>query len=297
VQALLQVLEGGEPALSGCARRSRLHDSALLSVDLWRCDVDGDGLPAERCHATPVLTVALAGASVLQVGGRALLVESGTALFAHADLPYRSAHPFGCGDTGCHVRPSPLLLRELRLPPGWATLALAPPAYLRFRSAVQRAARADGDGLELEEACQFLLAAAPGLRVLEAEDGARRRHVELVEETKSLLLRRFKHRLSLDAIARGVAASPYHLARLFRRHTGFSLHGYRTRLRLLYALERLDQARGALTELALELGFSSQSHFTDAFRRAFGVPPGAVARGSARVSGCAVRRTDPSRSS
>jgi AraC family transcriptional regulator len=82
----------------------------------------------------------------------------------------------------------------------------------------------------------------------------------------------------VDEIAREVGLSPFHLARLFRRHTGFSLHGYRTRIRLLQALDRIEEARGALTDLALELGFSSQSHLTDAFRRAFGVPPGALAR-------------------
>jgi AraC-like DNA-binding protein len=79
-----------------------------------------------------------------------------------------------------------------------------------------------------------------------------------------------------------VGVSAFHLARLFRRQTGFSLHGYRTRIRLLQALDRVAEARGALTDLALDLGFSSQSHFTDAFRRAFGVPPGALARSEIR---------------
>jgi AraC-like DNA-binding protein len=40
---------------------------------------------------------------------------------------------------------------------------------------------------------------------------------------------------------------------------------------------RLPESRGNLTALALELGFASHSHFTDTFRRAFGVAPSAVA--------------------
>ena len=75
-----------------------------------------------------------------------------------------------------------------------------------------------------------------------------------------------------------MGTSAFHLARLFGRHTGFTLHGYRTRMRLLHALDRLEEARGTLTDLALELGYSSQSHFTDAFRRAFGAPPGSLGR-------------------
>jgi len=278
VQALVQAVEAGVPVLDGCGRLRPLHRSALLSVDLWRCVEDGDGLRAERAHAAPVLTVLLSGASVLQESGRDVIVEAGTALLAHADLAYRAAHPFGCGDTGCHVRPSPVLLQELRLPRApWTVIALPIRSHLRLLLAVEGVVLRGADGLELEEACLSTLAAIPGLGALE-ENVTHRRHVERIAETKALLLRRFGESLSLDEVARAVGLSAFHLARLFRRHTGFSLHGYRTRVRLLRALDRLEESRGALTELALELGFSSQSHFTDAFRRAFGVPPGALAR-------------------
>jgi AraC family transcriptional regulator len=279
VTALVQAVEAGVPVLGGCARLRPLHRSTLLSVDLWRCVEDGEGLRAERAHAAPVLTVLLSGASALREGGRTVIVEPGTALLAHPDLGYRAAHPFGCGDTGCHVRPSPALLEGLRLPRSpWTAIALSTRAHLRFRLAVEGVALCGGDGLELEEACLSLLAATPDLRVLESPSGTHRRHAELVDETKTVLLRRFADALSVNEIAREVGVSPFHLARLFRRHTGFSLHGYRTRIRLLHALDRIEEARGALTDLALELGFSSQSHLTDAFRRAFGVPPGALAR-------------------
>jgi transcriptional regulator GlxA family with amidase domain len=56
-------------------------------------------------------------------------------------------------------------------------------------------------------------------------------------------------------------------------------------MRLMRALERLDECRGALADLALEVGFSSQSHFTDAFRGAFGVAPGSARAGES--TGCA----------
>lgn len=261
-----------------------LHRSPLLSVDLWKCVEDGEGLRSERCHAAPVLTVFLSGASVLQEGGRAVIIEAGTALLSSAELAYRSAHPFGCGDTGCHVRPSPLLLQELRLPNTLCTMIrVSHRAHLRFCLAAVEVVREGCDGLALEEACLSLLAAARDQRVPIATTAAHKRHAATVEEAKALLLRRLGERLSLDEVARGVGASPFHLARLFRRHTGFSLHGYRTRMRLLRSLERLEDAEGALTDLALELGFSSQSHFSDVFRHAFGVPPGAVGRAARRT--------------
>ena len=50
------------------------------------------------------------------------------------------------------------------------------------------------------------------------------------------------------------------------------LHAYLTQLRLARALTELPHADD-LTGLALELGFSSHSHFSARFRRAFGVSP------------------------
>jgi AraC-like DNA-binding protein len=39
-----------------------------------------------------------------------------------------------------------------------------------------------------------------------------------------------------------------------------------------------------LTELALDLGYSSHSHFTDAFRREFGVSPAAFRAGASAAA-------------
>jgi AraC-like DNA-binding protein len=84
-----------------------------------------------------------------------------------------------------------------------------------------------------------------------------------------VLVRKSCQKLSLSELARAVFSSPFHLARVFRRETGTSLHGYQTRLRLSVALERLADGASDLTTLALDLGFASHAHFTDAFRRGF----------------------------
>ena len=49
---------------------------------------------------------------------------------------------------------------------------------------------------------------------------------------------------------------------------------------LVDTLHRLDQGERTLSALALDLGFSSHSHFTTAFRRHFGVTPTQVTRGT-----------------
>ena len=96
---------------------------------------------------------------------------------------------------------------------------------------------------------------------------------ELAERVKHWLAPRAVERLTLTTIARAVHCSVFHLCRSFRRATGVTLHAYRDEVRLRLALERLEGGQRDLTRLALDLGYSSHSHFTAAFRRAFGMPP------------------------
>ena len=93
------------------------------------------------------------------------------------------------------------------------------------------------------------------------------------ESGRDFLAVHYTESFSLHDIAGSLGCSPYYLCRAFRRGTGTTLHAYRERLRLRRALLEIDDRRGDLTGLALDLGYSSHSHFTAAFRRMFGRPP------------------------
>ncbi|MEZ4619900.1 MAG: helix-turn-helix domain-containing protein [Caldilineaceae bacterium] len=56
------------------------------------------------------------------------------------------------------------------------------------------------------------------------------------------------------------------------------MHQYTAQLRMRAALERITDPGTDLTAVALDLGYSSHSHFTSAFRRAFGILPSALRR-------------------
>jgi AraC family transcriptional regulator len=88
----------------------------------------------------------------------------------------------------------------------------------------------------------------------------------------------FDGRVTLEILAEKLGISPFRLCRAFRQATGGTLHQHLTDLRLAAALERLPQYRERLTALALDLGFSSHSHFTHAFRGRFGRTPLAYLR-------------------
>jgi AraC-like DNA-binding protein len=100
-------------------------------------------------------------------------------------------------------------------------------------------------------------------------------HRELAEAARTLLARRYAEPLSLDALARSLGVSAFHLARVFRAATGYTIHGFRTQLRVRAAIERIAGGE-PLATLALDLGFSSHSHFTQAFRTAFQIQPRAL---------------------
>jgi AraC family transcriptional regulator len=100
-------------------------------------------------------------------------------------------------------------------------------------------------------------------------------HRELAEGAKALIARSFPSAIPLGRLAARLRTSPFHLARVFRAQTGFSVQAYQRSLRLREALERLPTYGDGLTTLALELGFSSHSHFSEVFRREFDIAPSA----------------------
>lgn len=98
-------------------------------------------------------------------------------------------------------------------------------------------------------------------------------HQELTRAVQCLLATRFHEPLTLESIACALHYSPYHLARIFRQQTGQTLHKYLDQLRVRTALEILTSEKPDLSALAYSLGYSSHSHFSQAFKRAFGAAP------------------------
>lgn len=154
-----------------------------------------------------------------------------------------------------------------------------PDSYLRQRMVFHHVTtETSPDRLFVEEAVVSILSdvTVHAYRRAPAGNSRRRRDVDVIEAAKDVIARRFKDNLTLSDIATDVQSSVFHLARTFKARTGFSLHTYRNQLRLRSALERLREPGSDLTGLALDLGFSSHSHFTDTFRRSFGKTPSTV---------------------
>jgi len=157
-----------------------------------------------------------------------------------------------------------------------AFIPVSPRLYLRQRQLFQQLHAGRADPLELEEGAVDLLASVTRRASL-GDDGSRwrrrRRHefagIQCVREA---IADRPEAKQSLRQLARSVGMSPYRLCRVFKREFGDTLTAYRNRLRLLSSLEAVYAGQD-LTTIALAYGFNSHSHFTAAFRMAFGTVP------------------------
>jgi AraC family transcriptional regulator len=79
--------------------------------------------------------------------------------------------------------------------------------------------------------------------------------------------------LSLVELAEVINISPVYFARLFKRETGTSPHQYVIQQRVKRAKEMLLKTDLAIADIALQVGFSSQSHLTQQFKRVTGMTP------------------------
>lgn len=221
------------------------------------------------------------GVYVRHLGHDQAVAEANQVLFFNATEGYRVSHPVLGGDASLSLAISEPLLREL-----------APPTFLRdgatlaFRRQCLRIdARAQAlvallrhslrqniaEPLEAESLALTLVRRALGPRTTHAA-GASVGRQRLVDRVKLVLTSDLARRWTLAEIAVEVRGSPVYLTQAFQQVEGLPLYRYQSRLRLARALDLLAQYDD-LTALSLDLGFSSHSHFSAAFRQAYGRSP------------------------
>jgi AraC-like DNA-binding protein len=274
-----------------------LYSGSLVRIIDYRCRPDHPDCSAEECSGGHHLVFPRTGVFVKHVRGERIIAEPSQVLFFNAGEPYRVSHPVPGGDD-CTVLafPREVLLEALGSQdprvadrpdrPFRRTHAPARPrALLPQRALHHRLRRGRAGALEAEETALGLLAEMardtgidqPAQRRRERAANARLRR-DWVEAVRLLIAGRPEADLSLAEVSHAVHCSPFHLARLFRAAQGLPIHQYQLRLRLVLALDRLLDERVNLLTLALDLGFASHSHFTAAFRRAFGTTPATFRR-------------------
>jgi AraC family transcriptional regulator len=83
----------------------------------------------------------------------------------------------------------------------------------------------------------------------------------------------FHQKLRLVELAKIAGLSPWHFIRRFKVTAGRTPHQYIIEKRICAAKHLLENTTASLVEIAYDVGFSSQAHFTVVFRDFVGTTP------------------------
>ena len=235
----------------------------------------------EECASATELVFPYRGVYARHLGSDQAVAEANQVLFFNAAEAYRVSHPVAGGDASLTLNIDETLLREL-----------APKALLRDGGSLafrHQRSRVDPRSQALvallrhglrQGMAQPLEAESLALTLVQRALGPRTSHTvdaglaprRLADRVKLVLAGDLSRRWTLGEIAAEVGGSPVYLTQVFRRVEGMPLYRYQMRLRLARALSLLPQYDD-LTALSLDLGFSSHSHFSAAFRETYGRSP------------------------
>ncbi|SDF44551.1 helix-turn-helix domain-containing protein [Terriglobus roseus] len=105
-----------------------------------------------------------------------------------------------------------------------------------------------------------------------AKDEKQSRAPSFVTEMKAYLLQSLDRVPSLASLSARACISPYHLAHTFTKFIGLSPLAFHARARLLKSRTLISEGN-SLSDVALSLGFSDQSHFGRHFRSVYAMTP------------------------
>ena len=265
---------------------SQFSVKLLLTTDtLTIRDVVCDGacrhLSAEECAAATHLVFPYRGIYVRHLGRSDAVAEANQVLFFNEAEGYRVSHPIAGGDASLDLMMDEAAVRELA-PRGMVRQGSALAFHQQRRRVDPRTqalvallrhslSRNVPETLEAETLALTLMRRALGERTSHAA-GASPGRRKLVDRAKVVLSTDLTRRWTLAEIGAEVGVSPVYLTQVFQQVEAMPLYRYHLRLRLARALDLLGRYDD-LTALSVDLGFSSHSHFSAAFRQAYGRTP------------------------
>jgi len=259
-----------------------LHSPSISVRDIY-CAGTCKGHSAEE-HATATeLVFPYRGTYVRHVGQDQSVAEANQVLLFNRGQGYRVSHPVEGGDASLSLFLSPSLLAELspvsllvdRTEPTFHAQRLRVDTRSQSLLATLRHRLRQGvaASMEAETLALALVQHTLGPRTAHTAGGSAGRQ-RLVDRAKLAVASDLGRRWTLAEVAAEVRCSPVYLTQVFQQVEGIPLYRYQLRLRLARALDLLEEYDD-LTQLSLDLGFSSHSHFSAAFRETYGKSPSA----------------------
>lgn len=94
-----------------------------------------------------------------------------------------------------------------------------------------------------------------------------------VRDAIAYLRAHYQEKISLGMVAQAVSFNPEYFSRLFAKETGMNFSAFLNSLRMRKAVELLEHTDKKVYEIAEEVGYSSLSYFSTAFKKSFGQTP------------------------
>lgn len=95
----------------------------------------------------------------------------------------------------------------------------------------------------------------------------------IIKRTREFIQDHLDEPLSLESVAKAVHCNSFYLCKLFKKVTGHSFTEYINQMRLRKAKELLVNQELRISEVAMDAGFQSITHFNRVFRKVVGCSP------------------------
>ena len=249
------------------------YTSDLVTVMPLTCDLPRSGAGQMYRVAKTWVGFSLAGVFTLHSDGEEQLIHPGLAVVVPEGSEYRMSHPTDDGDRALALCFAPGVVEEALT--GARDRIRVTPVDLRLvhEVGVIKAAADRRDDLLVAQ-LSFELLGGVATRVAPRPSSAATASARArVDRIRVLLAEQPEARWTIEALARIIGYSPYHLAHQFRAHTGTTVHRYLADVRAAAALQRIEAGETSLAKVAEDLGFSHHSHLTATLRRRVGMTP------------------------
>jgi len=237
--------------------------------------------PFEERHDSVCIAAVTAGTFHYRTTLGGAVLAPGALLLGNHGTCFECGHEHSTGDRCLSFHFAPDQLESIvAAVPGVRRTAFAVPRLPPLPSlvpllAAAEAARDEDDGAELEELALRLPAAVAvtlaGAANIQRSPAAR--DIRRVTDALRRIEAEADGSLSLAALAREAAMSPYHFLRTFRQVVGMTPHQFLLHTRLHRAAVRLHRSDEAISAIAFDLGFNDLSTFNRRFRRVTGLSP------------------------
>lgn len=231
------------------------------------------GVIPPHTHERPCVCFMLGGSFELRyAGGKSRECTPGAVFIEPAEEKH-------CNCMGCRGARVLVLQPDLRTESysPLVTRALTEPAHFRHGPLEGLARRLDAELAGMDSASALMLEGLAyellGLIARERLPAFGRRPPGWLGQSEAIIRARCRDRLTVAGIAREVGVHPAHLARAFRRQFHCSIGRFIRRLRLEWAASQLMATDRSIAAIALDAGYSDQSHFTRRFRDQIGSTP------------------------